>query len=144
MPIAICSRASRYMLELGETHLLSLECGDIRSGFSAPAPVIGPLWQYCQGGPAVRQADCAMRKVSAAPAYCGDPLLFESLKGVGSPNMQSTFSEAHLLRICGPRNGCWPLACRAVQRSLLTRLRLTGVRGCCLVDPGQWAMLRTT
>ena len=86
----------------GETHLLALECGDIHSGFFAPAPV-GALWQFCQGGPAVRQvdaADFAMRQVSVAPAHCGDPQLFESLKGVCSPSMQSMVFEAHVLRIC--------------------------------------------
>ena len=71
----------------------------------------------------VDAADCAMRKVSVAPAYFGGPLLLER----GSRSMQSMVFEAHVfgharwLLVGRPRNGCrvWPRACRAVQLSLL-------------------------
>ena len=85
-----------------ETSLLALGCGDIHGGLFAPAQV-GPRWQFCQGGPAVRQVNAAgwaLRKVSVVPAPCGDPLLFESKKGVCShPSMQSMVFDARVLRI---------------------------------------------
>ena len=116
----------------GETHCLALACGDIRSGFFARAPV-GPLYGSCvkPGLQCARLMRLTARcRRSVAPVYCGDPPLFESLKGVCSPRMQSMV----VLRICT----MWlsvACNCRAVQLPPLRASRGIGVS--CPADLGQ-------